>query len=114
MTRSFCTNIPTDAPVDGDSFSVRKKREKDPEFRHNSEDDEMRFSGLNRGTGIPSKSFSRLQKLTVNDQGTQQDNQFLSPNGEASTWTIRHYIPLSWLHFVVLYGFFCPFFLCFF
>lgn len=41
---------------------VRTRRPRDPTV-HNADDDEMRFSGLHPKSGIPSKSFQRLQKL---------------------------------------------------
>ena len=57
-----------------------RKKQKNPLLRHNSEDDEMRFSGLHGKHDIPSKSFKMLQNLTVNDddassQGTQDDGE---------------------------------------
>lgn len=40
----------------------RPRRQRDPTV-HNAEDDEMRFSGLHPKSEIPSKSFSRLNKI---------------------------------------------------
>ncbi|BFZ03330.1 hypothetical protein BsWGS_06369 [Bradybaena similaris] len=47
--------------------SQKAKRNKDPERRHNADDDEMRFSGLNSNAEIPSKTFGILQRMSSND-----------------------------------------------
>lgn len=52
----------------------RKPRQpRDPLLRHNSIDDEMRFSGLNKKTDIPSKAFMKLNQLSVNDTEDSSD-----------------------------------------
>lgn len=56
-----------------------RKKQKNPLLRHNSEDDEMRFSGLHGKHDIPSKSFKMLQNLTVNDS---QDDASSQDDGE--------------------------------
>lgn len=47
--------------------SQKVKRNKDPERRHNADDDEMKFSGLNSNAEIPSKTFGILQRMSSND-----------------------------------------------
>lgn len=52
-------------------------------MRHNSEDDEMRFSGLNKRTDIPSKTFMMLNKMSVNDDQYPPQVQVQGPdNGD--------------------------------
>lgn len=54
----------------------KPKKPRDPLLRHNSEDDEMRFSGLHTKADIPSKAFRMLNKIA----GTEND----SPNQESA------------------------------
>lgn len=42
-------------------------------LRHNSIDDEMRFSGLNKKTDIPSKAFMKLNQISINDSQNSSD-----------------------------------------
>ncbi|CAG5131913.1 unnamed protein product [Candidula unifasciata] len=51
-----------------DEPSQKAKRNKDPERRHNADDDEMRFSGLNSKAEIPSKTFGILQRMSSHDE----------------------------------------------
>uniref|UniRef100_A0A0L8GU50 Zasp-like motif domain-containing protein n=1 Tax=Octopus bimaculoides TaxID=37653 RepID=A0A0L8GU50_OCTBM len=55
--------------------TVSRKKQKNPLLRHNSEDDEMRFSGLHSKRDIPSKSFKMLQNLTVSDSQDEVSSQ---------------------------------------
>ncbi|GFN81968.1 PDZ and LIM domain protein 5 [Plakobranchus ocellatus] len=52
----------------------RARRNKDPERRHNADDDEMRFSGLHSKADIPSKAFGRLQKMPMDSTQNGQDS----------------------------------------
>lgn len=55
-------------------MSGRKpKQPRDPLLRHNSIDDEMRFSGLNKKTDIPSKAFMKLNQISINDSQNSSD-----------------------------------------
>lgn len=70
----------TEKPVEDlqDTPTASRKKQKNPLLRHNSEDDEMRFSGLHGKHDIPSKSFKMLQNLTVTDSqddASSQDTQ---------------------------------------
>lgn len=59
----------------------KSRRSRDPERRHNADDDEMRFSGLHSKADIPSKAFGRLQKMPVtntpvaNEQNASADGR---------------------------------------
>lgn len=61
------------------------KRPKDPQRRHNADDDEMRFSGLHSKADIPSKAFGILQRIASSDSGTQNGRDTLdsAPTGVA-------------------------------
>ncbi|XP_035824146.1 trithorax group protein osa [Aplysia californica] len=52
----------------------KTRRSKDPERRHNADDDEMRFSGLHSKADIPSKAFGRLQKMPSEDRSPVTQN----------------------------------------
>uniref|UniRef100_A0A2C9KP39 Uncharacterized protein n=1 Tax=Biomphalaria glabrata TaxID=6526 RepID=A0A2C9KP39_BIOGL len=52
----------------------KPKRTKDPERRHNAEDDEMRFTGLHSKADIPSKAFGLLRKISTEDTPTYTPN----------------------------------------
>ncbi|BFZ17550.1 hypothetical protein BsWGS_20589 [Bradybaena similaris] len=61
----------------------KARRSKDPERRHNAEDDEMRFSGLHSKADIPSKAFSVLQRISSDDgTGTTQNGRSTYDGGE--------------------------------
>ena len=49
----------------------KAKKPRDPLLRHNSIDDEMRFTGLHSKADIPSKAFQRLNQLSINDDGQE-------------------------------------------
>ncbi|XP_052069846.1 YLP motif-containing protein 1-like isoform X5 [Mytilus californianus] len=57
----------------------QKHPPRDPLLRHNSIDDEMTFSGLNKKTDIPSKAFRKLTRISNQDDtelnGQQQYQQ---------------------------------------
>ncbi|XP_053393080.1 trithorax group protein osa-like isoform X3 [Mercenaria mercenaria] len=61
-----------------DAKGYKPKKPRDPLLRHNSEDDEMRFSGLHTKADIPSKAFQRLNKIAG------PDNRNYAPNQENS------------------------------
>lgn len=46
------------------------RKPRDPLLRHNSVDDEMRFSGFHTKADIPSKAFQRLTKMAGSDNST--------------------------------------------
>lgn len=52
----------------------KTKRPKDPERRHNADDDEMRFTGLHTKADIPSKAFGLLQKISSEDNSPPTQN----------------------------------------
>ena len=60
---STCLFVPT--------LGNKPKKGRDPLLRHNSIDDEMRFSGLHSKADIPSKAFQRLTKMSINDDGQE-------------------------------------------
>ena len=53
----------------------KPKKPRDPLLRHNSEDDEMRFSGLHTKADLPSKAFHRLNKMVGSDNQNAGSNQ---------------------------------------
>ncbi|KAK6170650.1 hypothetical protein SNE40_018994 [Patella caerulea] len=53
----------------------KTKKQRNPLLRHNSEDDEMRFSGLHGKADIPSKAFGRVQQMKTTDSPPPQDQQ---------------------------------------
>ncbi|XP_052763668.1 trithorax group protein osa-like isoform X1 [Mya arenaria] len=53
-----------------DAQGNRPKKARDPLLRHNSVDDEMRFSGLHTKADIPSKAFHRLNRIAGGDSNT--------------------------------------------
>ncbi|XP_050390256.1 uncharacterized protein LOC126809629 isoform X3 [Patella vulgata] len=53
----------------------KSKKQRNPLLRHNSEDDEMRFSGLHGKADIPSKAFGRVQHMKTTDSPPPQDQQ---------------------------------------
>jgi len=64
------------------------RKPRDPLLRHNSVDDEMRFTGLHTKADIPSKAFQRLTKMAGPDNGTsvtpkQEQNNKGDKNGKA-------------------------------
>lgn len=63
-----------------------RKKQKNPLLRHNSEDDEMRFSGLHGKHDIPSKSFKMLQNLTVTDSQDDASSQDTQDDGEKTIY----------------------------
>ncbi|KAK3090073.1 hypothetical protein FSP39_008954 [Pinctada imbricata] len=56
------------------------RQPRDPLLRHNSFDDEMRFSGLHKKSDIPSKAFQMLNKMSVNDQEPMPPNTRVENN----------------------------------
>ncbi|KAH9495423.1 hypothetical protein Btru_015084 [Bulinus truncatus] len=73
------------ATTNKDLANVPKpKRPKDPERRHNAEDDEMRFTGLHTKADIPSKAFGLLRKISTEDTqpSTQNGNSYLDVDNE--------------------------------
>ncbi|XP_059153464.1 nucleolar and coiled-body phosphoprotein 1-like isoform X3 [Physella acuta] len=52
----------------------KTKRPKDPERRHNADDDEMRFTGLHTKADIPSKAFGLLKKISSEDNSPPTQN----------------------------------------
>ena len=58
----FASNVAFQTPL-----GYKPKKPRNPLLRHNSEDDEMRFSGLHSKADIPSKAFQRLNKLAIHD-----------------------------------------------
>uniref|UniRef100_A0A0L8GTX7 Zasp-like motif domain-containing protein n=1 Tax=Octopus bimaculoides TaxID=37653 RepID=A0A0L8GTX7_OCTBM len=71
------TSYDADSHIGADQYvrQVSRKKQKNPLLRHNSEDDEMRFSGLHSKRDIPSKSFKMLQNLTVSDSQDEVSSQ---------------------------------------
>ncbi|KAL4240514.1 hypothetical protein ACF0H5_001305 [Mactra antiquata] len=64
-----------------DAKGYKPKKPRDPLLRHNSEDDEMRFSGLHTKADIPSKAFKMLNKIAgqenagpTQEANTREDN----------------------------------------
>lgn len=55
--------------------SRQKHAPRDPLLRHNSIDDEMTFSGLNKKTDIPSKAFRKLTRISNQDGGQTNGQQ---------------------------------------
>lgn len=53
----------------------QKHAPRDPLLRHNSIDDEMTFSGLNKKTDIPSKTFMKLTRISNQDGGQTNGQQ---------------------------------------
>ncbi|VDI82947.1 Hypothetical predicted protein [Mytilus galloprovincialis] len=52
----------------------QKHQPRDPLLRHNSIDDEMTFSGLNKKTDIPSKAFRTLTRISNQNQNDTELN----------------------------------------
>ncbi|XP_063445408.1 YLP motif-containing protein 1-like isoform X5 [Mytilus trossulus] len=52
----------------------QKHQPRDPLLRHNSIDDEMTFSGLNKKTDIPSKAFRTLTRISNQNQDNTELN----------------------------------------
>ncbi|ESO87190.1 hypothetical protein LOTGIDRAFT_229329 [Lottia gigantea] len=87
----------TDANEKADEVPVqqeRPKKQRNPLLRHNSEDDEMRFSGLHSKADIPSKAFGRLNSMTAHvdspPQNTQNDNDGVEEVGNYDQTSIRY------------------------
>ena len=62
-------------------IGYKPRKARDPLLRHNSEDDEMTFSGLHGKADIPSKAFHRLKKMSLTDPS---DVALPSEQGEQS------------------------------
>ncbi|CAL1534198.1 unnamed protein product [Lymnaea stagnalis] len=64
----------TETEKDDPEDLPKPKRTKDPERRHNAEDDEMRFTGLHSKAEIPSKAFGLLRKISADDTPVSAQN----------------------------------------
>ncbi|XP_060568872.1 trithorax group protein osa-like isoform X4 [Ruditapes philippinarum] len=86
----WLTDTADDDQIEGQE-SYKPKKPRDPLLRHNSEDDEMRFSGLHTKADLPSKAFHRLNKMVGSDNlntGSNQTNNRGNDENNASSRTI--------------------------
>jgi hypothetical protein len=85
----------------------KPKKPRDPLLRHNSEDDEMRFSGLRTKADLPSKAFHRLNKMVCSDNLNTGSNQTTNRgsdenNGKNSTDDFKVYITYKRISNIVI------------
>ncbi|GFR80665.1 hypothetical protein ElyMa_005904200 [Elysia marginata] len=80
MTETENDDQEEETPSQPAQVQQKSRRNKDPERRHNADDDEMRFSGLHSKADIPSKAFGRLQKMPVTSDPVPANNDQSSLN----------------------------------